>query len=63
MRATNEFSDVKGLSKIPPIKCKIYKTMNDITIRISDRGGGINRATRGRIFEYMFTTAPKVNST
>jgi len=60
MRATNEFSDVKGLSKIPPIKCKIYKTMNDITIRISDRGGGINRATRGRIFEYMFTTAPKV---
>ena len=37
MRATNEFADARGLVKIPPIKCKIYKTKNDITIRISDR--------------------------
>ena len=29
-------------------------------IKVSDRGGGINRATRGRIFEYNFSTAPRV---
>ena len=29
-------------------------------MKVSDRGGGINRATRGRIFEYNFSTAPRV---
>merc|ERR1719150_479028 len=46
--------------EVPPISCKIFKTVDDITIKVSDRGGGINRATRGRIFEYNFSTAPRV---
>ena len=60
MRATNEFADERGLVDVPPISCQIFKTVDDITIKISDQGGGIRRATRGKIFEYMFTTAPKV---
>ena len=60
MRATNEFADERGLTEIPSIQCQIFKTVDDITIKVSDQGGGINRATRGKIFEYMFTTAPKV---
>ena len=50
MRATLEFSDEKSLPKIPDISCQIIKTLDDITIKISDRGGGIKRATRGKIF-------------
>ena len=60
MRASNEFAETQGLSDLPPITCQIFKTVDDITIKISDQGGGINRATRGRIFEYMFSTAPEV---
>ena len=60
MRATNEFAEEEGLAEVPPITCQIFKTVDDITIKISDQGGGINRATRGRIFEYMFSTAPEV---
>ena len=60
MRATCEFAEKKGQTELPYIRLKIYKTKHDITIKISDQGGGINRATRGRIFEYMFSTAPEV---
>lgn len=61
MRATLEFSDEKSLPKIPDISCQIIKTLDDITIKISDRGGGIKRATRGKIFQYMYSTAPNVS--
>jgi len=61
MRATCEFSERKLLSELPFIRVRIYKTEDDITIKISDRGGGMNRKTRGKIFKYMFSTAPQVN--
>lgn len=41
MRATCEFAEKKGLAELPSIKCKIYKTEEDLTIKISDLGGGI----------------------
>jgi len=60
MRATCEFAEKKELTEHPYIRCRIFKTKDDITIKISDLGGGINRATRGKIFKYMYSTAPKV---
>ena len=60
MRATCEFAERKELDELPFIRCRIFKTKDDITIKISDRGGGINRVTRGKIFKYMYSTAPKV---
>ena len=40
--------------------CRIFKTKDDITIKISDRGGGMSRRVRRKIFNYMYSTAPKV---
>ena len=36
----------------------LCKGKEDVTIRISDRGGGIPRSLREHIFEYLYTTAP-----
>jgi len=60
MRATCEFAEKKGHAELPYIRLKIYKTKNDITIKISDCGGGIPRASSGKIFNYMYSTAPQV---
>jgi len=60
MRATCEFSEKKGQAELPYIRLKIYKTKHDITIKISDVGGGIPRASSGKIFNYMYSTAPQV---
>merc|ERR1719430_2670627 len=60
MRATCEFSESQELSSLPHIRVRIFKTKNDITIKISDRGGGISRAASGKIFNYMYSTAPQV---
>ena len=59
MRATCEFSEERELPELPPIRVRIFKTKNDITIKISDLGGGINRAASGKIFNYMYSTAPQ----
>jgi len=61
MRATCEFSERNLKPELPFIRVRIYKTADDITVKISDRGGGMNRKTRGKIFKYMFSTAPSVN--
>ena len=63
MRATCEFSEKKGQAELPYIRLKIYKTKHDITIKISDVGGGIPRASSGKIFNYMYSTAPQVSLT
>ena len=42
--------------------CRIFKTKDDITIKISDRGGGMSRRVRRKIFNYMYSTAPKANT-
>jgi len=60
MRATCEFAEKKGQTELPYIRLKIYKTKHDITIKISDLGGGIPRASSGKIFNYMYSTAPQV---
>ena len=63
MRATLEVSQENPGNEISPIEVRVYKTKNDITIKISDLGGGISRASSGKIFNYMYSTAPQVLNT
>ncbi|TRY72503.1 hypothetical protein TCAL_00193 [Tigriopus californicus] len=56
MRATIEtYPDSYDL---PPIRALIVKSKEDVTIKISDRGGGIPRRLKKKIFQYLYTTAP-----
>ena len=63
MRATLEVSQENPGKEVSPIEVRVFKTKNDITIKISDLGGGISRASSGKIFNYMYSTAPQVLNT
>ncbi|SRR5258708_7947287 len=43
-------------SNIPPIKAIVMEGKEDITIKISDEGGGIPRSAIPLIWTYMYTT-------
>lgn len=45
------------VDEYPPIKVIIAEGKEDITIKISDEGGGIPRSSIGKIWTYMYTTA------
>lgn len=44
---------------IPPIKVTIARGKEDISVKISDRGGGIARSQVDQLFKYMYSTAPQ----
>jgi len=58
MRATMEFND--GSEIVPDVKVRIVKTNKDISIKISDLGGGISRKSSDNIFLYLYTSATRV---
>jgi len=43
----------------PSIQVLIIRGKEDVTIKISDQGGGITRSEMGFLFHYMYSTAPK----
>lgn len=57
MRATVEFHGIDA--EYPPIKVVIADSMEneDVTIKVSDEGGGIPRSNMKKIWSYLFTTA------
>lgn len=44
---------------IPPLKILITKGKQDLTIKISDQGGGIAKSEIDQVFEYHYTSAPE----
>ncbi|KAI8612276.1 histidine kinase-like ATPase, partial [Chytriomyces sp. MP71] len=44
----------------PPIQITIARGAEDVTVRIRDRGGGIPPEEMLRVFEYSYTTVPKI---
>jgi pyruvate dehydrogenase kinase 2/3/4 len=46
-------------NELPPIKILLVKGKEDLTIKISDCGGGIPRTLTDNLFLYMYSTAPK----
>jgi len=57
MRASCELAEARGLLEVPPVRVGIYRSADDITVKISDRGGGMPRRVQRRIFDYSYTTA------
>ncbi|XP_074622637.1 pyruvate dehydrogenase (acetyl-transferring) kinase isozyme 2, mitochondrial-like isoform X1 [Acropora palmata] len=43
----------------PPIKILITKGKQDLTVKISDQGGGIPKCKIDQVFEYHYTSAPE----
>lgn len=43
----------------PPIEVLVVRGTEDVTIKISDRGGGVMRSEIGNLFHYMYSTAPQ----
>lgn len=57
MRATIEHHGEEAL-EYPVVKVCIVKSEEDVTIKISDRGGGIPKRLIKKVFQYLYTTAP-----
>lgn len=56
MRAVVEFH---GNNDLPPLHVTLVKGKEDLTLKITDRGGGISRSLSDALFHYMYSTAPQ----
>jgi len=56
LRAVVERHGVENEDHFPPIKVVVIEGKEDITIKISDEGGGIPRSAIPLIWTYMYTT-------
>lgn len=56
LRAVVEFHGAES-EAFPPIKVIVSQGQHDITIKISDEGGGIPRNAMDMVWTYMYTTA------
>ncbi|XP_056596983.1 pyruvate dehydrogenase kinase, isozyme 4 [Triplophysa dalaica] len=56
MRATVETHE--NSLHLPPIKVRVSLGKEDLTIKMSDRGGGVPLRKIERLFSYMYSTAP-----
>lgn len=57
MRATVESHE--SSPTLPPIQVLVALGREDLSIRMSDRGGGVPLRKIERLFSYMYSTAPK----
>lgn len=57
MRATIESHE--SSSSLPPIKVMVALGGEDLSIKMSDRGGGVPSRKIERLFSYMYSTAPR----
>lgn len=57
LRAVVERYGVENEENFPTIKVVVVEGKEDITIKISDEGGGIPRSEVGLVWTYMYTTA------
>lgn len=61
MRATVETHN--RAKELPEIQVLIAKGEHDVSIRVSDQGGGIPRHITDHLFHYLFSTAPRPSMT
>jgi len=58
MRATVEQWSAAGRgTALPPVRCLVSRTKEEVAVRVSDQGGGIKREEVPGIFRYHYTTA------
>ena len=58
MRATVE-THWDSKDRLPVITAMVCTAEDDITVKISDQGGGMTRAQQEKIFDYEYSTEPK----
>lgn len=66
LRAVVERHGVDNEDSFPPIKVVVVEGKEDLTIKISDEGGGIPRSAMPQIWTYMYTTmsdSPDIEAT
>lgn len=56
LRATVEYHG-PDCDELPPVTLQVAKGANDLTIRVSDQGGGIAHKDMVHLFTYLYTTA------
>merc|ERR1712142_96188 len=61
MRATVETHSMSR--QLPEIEVLVAKGEHDVSIRVSDQGGGIPRHITDHMFHYLFSTAPRPSMT
>ena len=44
---------------LPPVRCRIVHGCEDVTLKISDEGGGISRSRERDIWKFMYSTYKK----
>jgi pyruvate dehydrogenase kinase 2/3/4 len=59
LRAVIEYHSGKSEQELPKVKVFICKGRKDMTIKLSDQGGGIRRSEVDLLFNYMYSTAPQ----
>jgi len=59
LRAVVEHHDDGSSDDFPAVQAMVVKAGEDLTIKISDEGGGIPRSQIDLLFNYMYSTAPK----
>ncbi|XP_010898202.2 pyruvate dehydrogenase (acetyl-transferring) kinase isozyme 3, mitochondrial [Esox lucius] len=57
MRATVEHHEDSSAG-LPPVKAMVTLGKEDLSIKISDKGGGVPRRKIDKLFSYMYSTAP-----
>jgi hypothetical protein len=62
MQATIE-NNWGNLTELPPIQVLVCQSDMDITIKVSDQGGGVDRLTAEKMFMYLYTTPPSPSLT
>eukprot|EP00095_Tigriopus_kingsejongensis_P000220 snap_masked-scaffold55_size446313-processed-gene-1.5 protein:Tk00220 transcript:snap_masked-scaffold55_size446313-processed-gene-1.5-mRNA-1 annotation:"PREDICTED:" len=60
LRATIEHHG-EDADEYPPVSVLVVQSHQDISIRLSDRGGGVPRQISDNLFHYMYSTAPRPN--
>lgn len=50
-------------TQLPDIEVLVAKGEHDVSIRVSDQGGGIPRHVTDQLFHYLFSTAPRPSMT
>ncbi|CAF0880848.1 unnamed protein product [Rotaria sp. Silwood1] len=58
LRATVERHGLDA-KNYPPVRVRVVKGHEDLTIEIADQGGGVPRSKISQLFHYMYSTAPK----
>ena len=53
-RAVTEFH--ADAEMLPPVTVYVVRGGDDLTVKVTDRGGGVPHADKGKLFNYLYST-------